>query len=101
MLPACSRTISGRNWRKFAPNKTDFGEWWSGEWLITHRHSPVHHSSLTTHHSTIPPLTTPPLTKSISISMKQPVPDRHPQNAQIEPGRPVRDVIQIELDAFS
>ena len=47
------------------------------------------------------PLTIPPLTSSIRISMKQPVPDRHPENAQIEPRSPVRDVVEVELHAFA
>ena len=33
--------------------------------------------------------------------MKQPVKDRHPQNAEVEPGSPVRDVVKVILNSLA
>ena len=33
--------------------------------------------------------------------MEQPVPDRHPQNMDVQPRVPVRDVVQVVLEALA
>src|SRR4051794_14453880 len=38
---------------------------------------------------------------SIRVAVHEAVPERQPQDAQVEPRRPVRDVVEVELDAFS
>src|SRR5262249_47414088 len=38
---------------------------------------------------------------SIRIPVDQPMPERHPQDVQVEPGRPVRDVVEVVLDALA
>src|SRR2546427_5754822 len=37
----------------------------------------------------------------IGIAMKQSAKDRHPEDVQIEPGGPVRDVVKVVLDALA
>src|SRR4051812_6752939 len=38
---------------------------------------------------------------SVRVAIHEAVPDRQPQDAQVEQRRPVRDVVEIELDALA